>query len=90
MLNFGFSLRERPGTEGIYEIVRPDGSLANSLSDGEYDMLTFLCDAGLIGKENITDVIDHSISMSASECTAFLLERQSELGCSSDPLLDEL
>lgn len=38
----GFSLRERPGTEGIYEIVRPDGSLANSLSDGEYDMLTFL------------------------------------------------
>ena len=38
----GFSLRERPGTEGIYEIVRPDGTLANSLSDGEYNMLTFL------------------------------------------------
>ena len=38
----GFSLRERPGTEGIYEIIRPDGTLANSLSDGEYNMLTFL------------------------------------------------
>ena len=38
----GFSLRERPGTEGIYEIVRADGTLANTLSDGEYNMLTFL------------------------------------------------
>ena len=56
----------------------------------DVDMLIFLCDVGLIGRENITDVIDRSISMSASECTAFLLERQSELGCSSDPLLDEL
>ena len=38
----GFSLRERPGVEGIYEIVYSDGSLATSLSDGEYRMLTFL------------------------------------------------
>ena len=38
----GFSLREKDGADGLYEIVRPDGSLADSLSDGEYRMLTFL------------------------------------------------
>ena len=61
-----------------------------AVRERDVDMLVFLCDCGLIGKDNITDVIDHSISMAASECTAFLLERQSELGCSSDPLFDEL
>jgi len=61
-----------------------------AVRDRDVDMLVFLCDIGLIGKENITDVIDHSISMTASECTAFLLERQSELGCIDDPLFDEL
>ena len=53
-------------------------------------MLSILCDEGLICSENILDVIDHAVSMSASECTAFLLKRRSEMGGRRDMAPEEL
>ena len=38
----GFTLRERAGEENLYEVVYSDGRIAESLSEGEYRMLTFL------------------------------------------------
>ena len=38
----GFTLREKEGEENLYEIVYSDGRIAESLSEGEYRMLTFL------------------------------------------------
>lgn len=39
----GFSLKENPQLKGMYEIVRDDGTNAkNTLSEGEYNFITFL------------------------------------------------
>ena len=38
----GFTLREKAGEENLYEVVWSDGRTAESLSEGEYRMLTFL------------------------------------------------
>lgn len=57
---------------------------------GAVDNLAFLFDNDLAGDVNITELIDYSISVSASECTAFLLEKQSESMCYSGSIPDEL
>ena len=62
----------------------------NAVRDRDIGMLSILCDEGLICSENILDVIDHAVSMSASECTAFLLKRRSEMGGRRDMAPEEL
>jgi hypothetical protein len=57
---------------------------------GDVDNLVFLFDNDLAGDVNITELIDYSLSVSASECTAFLLEKQSESMRYNDSMLDEL
>ncbi|MBQ6438801.1 MAG: leucine-rich repeat protein [Mogibacterium sp.] len=57
---------------------------------GDIDNLVFLFENDLAGDVNITELIDYSISVSASECTAFLLEKQSESMDCIDLMLDEL
>lgn len=54
------------------------------------DVLSFLCENDLISRESIMKLTDYSISLSASECTALLLERQSKLDWHGDLLLEEL
>lgn len=62
----------------------------NAVRGRDIDMLAFLCENGMISGENITGIIDYSISLSAPECTAFLLECQAEMKWHSFPQLEEL
>ena len=62
----------------------------HAVRDIDIDMLSFLCDEGLICSENILEIIDYSISLSASECTAFLLKCRAEMDGHSDMIPDEL
>ena len=57
---------------------------------GDVDNLSFLFDNELAGDIDITELLDYSISISASECTALLLEQQAGAGRYSDSLIDEL
>ena len=56
----------------------------------DIDTLVFLFENDMADNVELTELIDYSISVSASECTAFLLERQSGSGRYSDSLIDEL
>ena len=38
----GFSLREKPGTQYVYQLVREDGTIAKGLSEGERHFIAFL------------------------------------------------
>lgn len=38
----GFSIREKPSTVNVYEVIRQDGSIAHSLSEGECNFIAFL------------------------------------------------
>lgn len=38
----GFSLREKPKTPNVYEVIRNDGSIATNLSEGEKNFIAFL------------------------------------------------
>lgn len=38
----GFSLREKPGTQYVYQLVREDGTVAKGLSEGERYFIAFL------------------------------------------------
>lgn len=61
-----------------------------AVEDKDVELLRFMHDNGMFSKDNISWIVDYSISLSASECTAFLLECQSELNGQYDPLLEEL
>ena len=54
------------------------------------DILSYLCENVLISSGGIMKLLDYSMSLSASECTAILLEYRSKLDWHSDPLLEEL
>lgn len=62
----------------------------HAVRDRDMDALAFLCDMGLIRSDNILGIIDHSVSQSASECTAFLMDRMSEMDGRGDSIPDEL
>ena len=62
----------------------------NAVRDRDIGMLSFLCDEGLICSENILDMIDRSVSLTASECTAFLLKRRAEMDGQKDMAPEEL
>ncbi len=38
----GFSLRAKAGVQNTYEVIRPDGSIADKLSEGERNFIAFL------------------------------------------------
>lgn len=38
----GFSLREKPGCENVYEVIRNNGAVAEDLSEGERNFISFL------------------------------------------------
>ena len=57
---------------------------------GDVDDLVFLFENDLTGDVNITELIDYSISVQASECTAVLLEQQAKTVRCSDFMIDEL
>lgn len=38
----GFSIREKAGTPNIYEVIRPNGNVAENLSEGERNFIAFL------------------------------------------------
>ncbi len=38
----GFSLREKKGVKGVYEIIREDGTIVENLSEGERNFIAFL------------------------------------------------
>jgi wobble nucleotide-excising tRNase len=38
----GFSIREKVGTPNVYEVIRPNGSIAENLSEGERNFIAFL------------------------------------------------
>ena len=53
-------------------------------------MLSYLCENSLISSGGIMKLLDYSMSLAASECTAILLEYRSKLDWQSDSLLEEL
>ncbi len=54
------------------------------------DVLSYLCENSLISSGGIMKLLDYSMSLAASECTAILLEYRSKLDWQSDSLLEEL
>jgi wobble nucleotide-excising tRNase len=38
----GFSIREKAGVQSVYEVVRPNGDIAENLSEGERNFIAFL------------------------------------------------
>ena len=57
---------------------------------GDVADLEFIFENDLAGDVNITELIDYSISVSASECTAVMLEQQGKTVHCSDFMIDEL
>lgn len=51
----GFSLREKADTRNVYEVVRPDGSIAENLSEGERNFIAFLYFYHLVKGSNTSD-----------------------------------
>ncbi len=71
----GFSLREKSGQQNVYEVIRPDGSIADNLSEGERNFIAFLYFYHLvrgsfndsdIGKDKIVIIDDPVSSMDSS------------------------
>jgi wobble nucleotide-excising tRNase len=53
----GFILREKPGQQNVYEVVRQDGQVATNLSEGERNFIAFLYFYHLVrGSHNDVDV----------------------------------
>ena len=53
----GFSLREKVGTPNVYEVIRPDKSIAENLSEGERNFIAFLYFYHLVrGSETVEGV----------------------------------
>lgn len=76
----GFTLREKHGQQNVYEVVRPDGTIAANLSDGERNFIAFLYfyhlvrgshDDTTVSKDKIV-VIDDPVS-SMDSCVLFIV-----------------
>ena len=62
----------------------------SAVSNNDIDELVILFDNCVVEQEETRDILDYSISKAANDCTAFLLERSSEMQSPSDFLIDEL
>lgn len=90
-LKYPFELTETIRNDYICYIYRHLRRIAqNAVRSKDIDMLSFLCENGMICNENITEIMDYSISINAAECTAFLLERQAEMNWHCTTLIEEL
>lgn len=61
-----------------------------AIRDRDIEILAFLSDSDMISEADITELLDYSISLSSSECTAILLERQARMDRYDDAMFDEL
>jgi hypothetical protein len=73
-----------------YLRVHADRIARRAVWERDTDVLSYLCENDLISSAGIMKLLDYSMSLSASECTALLLEYRSKLDWNSDPLLEEL
>ncbi len=90
-LKHPYGLTEEARNAYIDYMVRHSRRIAErAVKAADIEMLVFLYDNSMIQKEDITPVLDASISAEAYECTAFLLKCQSEMSGYSDELFDEL
>ncbi len=90
-LKYPFELSESAGNEYTSYLFRHLKRIAQHAVRGrDLDMLSFLCEKGMICSENILEILDYSISLSASECTAFLLKCRAELDGHNVMIPDEL
>lgn len=71
----GFSLREKAGVKGVYEVIREDGTVAENLSEGERNFIAFLYYYHVVrgslsevdtGKDKIVVIDDPVSSMDSS------------------------
>ena len=77
-------------TYAAYLRTHSDRIARRSVWERDTDVLSYLCENDLISSGSIIRLLDYSMSLSASECTALLLEYQSKLDWHGDPLLEEL
>ena len=73
-----------------YLSAHADRIARRSVWERDTEALSYLCENGLISSGSIIRLLDYSMSLSASECTALLLEYQSKMDRHDDPLLEEL
>ena len=71
----GFSLREKSGVKGVYEVIRENGTIAENLSEGERNFIAFLYFYHVVrgslseldtGKDKIVVIDDPVSSMDSS------------------------
>ena len=90
-LKYPFQLSDRAREDySAYLRVHADRIARRTVWERNTDVLSYLCEKGLISRGSIIKLLDYSMSLSASECTALLLEYQSKLDWHGDPLLEEL
>ena len=90
-LKHPFGLTEEARAHHLGYLSKDSKRIAKrAIKDNDVGILTFLYDNELIGRDSVNEMLDYSISLSASECTAFLLERQAEYDRRRAPLIDEL
>lgn len=55
----GFNIREKEGVANVYEVTRPDGSIAENLSEGERNFIAFLYFYHLVKGSETADGIQY-------------------------------
>ena len=90
-LKYPFGLSDMSRKEyAAYLRTHADRIARRAVWEKNTDILSYLCENVLISSGGIMKLLDYSMSLSASECTAILLEYRSKLDWHSDPLLEEL
>ena len=57
----GFSLRAKEGVQNVYEVIRPDGTIADRLSEGERNFIAFLYFYHLVRGSQRSDAVKDKI-----------------------------
>lgn len=57
----GFSLRAKEGVQNVYEVIRPDGNIAEKLSEGERNFIAFLYFYHLVRGSQSSDAVKDKI-----------------------------
>ena len=57
----GFSLRAKEGVQNVYEVIRPDGTIADKLSEGERNFIAFLYFYHLVRGSQRSDALKDKI-----------------------------
>ena len=90
-LKYPFELSDTAREEyAAYLSIHADRIARRAVWERDTDVLSYLCENDLISSGGIIKLLDYSLSLSASECTAILLDYQSKLELHGDPLLEEL